>query len=107
MRKNVARVIDAFNKGERLNLETISTDGTSIFSYSTCLIEKCPSITTPITVLIVNDTKYSVTTTRQQNSLEYGLIPSDDPNYWILRVKNIPIGAQSLTSYVNWSEALS
>jgi hypothetical protein len=54
--------------GKKCNSMHISEDGNKIFSYGTCLAQRLSNGT-----YVVNDTKYSVTTSRQQTMLNHAL----------------------------------
>jgi hypothetical protein len=65
MRKNTQQVFQSWFAGKSNRLHnSISTDGTTIFSYSTPIV-----IRKNENKVEFNLQKYSVTTTRQQNSL--------------------------------------
>jgi hypothetical protein len=64
MRKNAQAVIAAFNAGKSKSFPSISTDGTTIYSYATALLTREADGRH-----IYNDTKYSRTTSTQQTSL--------------------------------------
>lgn len=69
MRKNTQDVLNAFLQGmSKRTARSIHTDGDRIFSYDTCLVERREDGT-----LLVNETLYSSTTTRQQNELREAL----------------------------------
>ena len=57
-----------------------------LFSYNTCIAQHDGSR------LIINDTKYSVTTSKQQNYLRYAAEVHPE----VVHVKDIPRNAQSL-----------
>lgn len=86
MRKNVSEVIRSFDNGKAARPSvSISTDGHSIYSYETCLVTHDGSF------YIMNVTKYSKTTSQQQNA-----IISDLPRLMIIKVDNMPRGCSSL-----------
>lgn len=65
MRKNTSEVIEAFKARRSLRkCEAIWTDGESIYSYQTCIATRADN-----GAIVVNLTKYSVTTTIHQNAL--------------------------------------
>lgn len=97
MRKNTARVLDAWTEGrEDRQDQSIWTDGRRIFSYQTVLVEHggsdTPFETAPV---LLNRTRYSATTTRQQNDLAFGLSLGD-----VVIVTGVPQGSQDLTRYL-------
>lgn len=65
MRANVRDVLKAFatRKPKGKLGDSISTDGTNVFSYRTCLITRHKGVT------VLNMTKYSRTTSTQQHSI--------------------------------------
>lgn len=64
MRKNVENVFNSWwNARENKQHETIHTNGQTIFSYRTPIIFRTEG------GILLDSTKYSKTTTRQQNSL--------------------------------------
>lgn len=69
MRRNVERVLQAWRDGRQLDLRSISTNGTSIYSYGTCIV----AVRQSSGDLVVNMTPYSTTTSAQQNSLRDAL----------------------------------
>ena len=67
MRKNTLEVFEAWVQGEECKRSrSIWTNGARVYSYGTVLIDR-----TEDGELIFNATKYSVTTSRQQNELRY------------------------------------
>ncbi len=86
MRVNVKRVLEAWGQGKSLNLGSISTDGNRIFSYSTVIVERLES-----GAILSNTTKYSSTTSQQQNSLRAALGPT-------FEVDGVRQGARNLTN---------
>jgi hypothetical protein len=65
MRQNTREVIRAWEYGTpHKRAESIWTDGERIMSYGTVLLEKVPGVG-----LVLNDTRYSVTTGNKQHSL--------------------------------------
>ena len=75
MRKNLQRVLAAWNKGEETTKpgETISTDGRNIYSYWTCIVAR-----TPTGGVVFNASEYSPTTKRQQNAIRAALLVNFD-----------------------------
>ena len=69
MRKNTKQVIGAFLAGEGCKkYPSIWTDGKTIFSYGTPILHRVSE-----SVVVFNGTKYSHTTTQQQNSIRVAL----------------------------------
>lgn len=65
MRKNTQAVMRAWRESKSARHgQSISTDGETIYSYSTAIVTRHNG------KIIVNDTRYSVTTTQQQNSIK-------------------------------------
>lgn len=68
-RKNTTQVVEAFLDGKPCNpSRSIWTNGNSIWSYSTCIAIRVPEAPERV---ILNTTRYSVTTTIHQNGLTY------------------------------------
>ncbi len=67
MRKNTFAVFTAWNQrvGKGVFGDSISTDGHTIFSYKTPILERVGHR------VVLNENKYSATTTRQQNDIRY------------------------------------
>lgn len=63
-RKNVEKVYAAWQRGVKLDLKSISTDGRTIWSYRTWLVHRESDGD-----VLFNSTHYSQTTTTQQNGL--------------------------------------
>ena len=69
MRVNTKRVLEAWRGGRMDHREqSIWTDGTVIYSYGTCLVAPLAS-----GKVVLNVTKYSVTTSNKQSNLRYAL----------------------------------
>jgi|GEM_PF-5043375 len=66
MRKNQKAVIESWQHGRAKDLRTISTDGVTIFSYSTAIAAKLEDVS-----IALNITKHSATSSSQQRALEY------------------------------------
>lgn len=89
MRKNTAAVVRAFLAGKALRpCRSIWTDGTDIFSYYTALVVRSTNVDGPVWLL--NNTKYSPTTSRHQHGLRMAL--ADGP---LAFVDNINMGSLS------------
>ena len=90
MRKNTAKVLgDWLARRECRDYKSIWTNGRSIYSYGTVLVDREPDGR-----VILNHTKYSVTTSQQQNQIA-AYIP------YALIVDGVPFGYQvELAKYV-------
>jgi len=110
MRKNTQAVLDAWiakeAKGNRG--ESISTDGTTIYSYNTAIVVRTPDYTKEIAELnklgypctqnsfvdaTINRTKYSPTTSNQQNSI---VAYFEDNNMSFNEQYSIPMGTTKI-----------
>jgi hypothetical protein len=68
-RKNIEKVIAAWNRAAEAygdSKHTCYTDGTSVWSYRTCIAVR----TSDNRKVVLNKTKYSLTTTMQQRAVE-------------------------------------
>lgn len=65
MRKNLFQALGAFRSGETKKFGSLSSKHNSIFSYNTCILTKSDS-----GEIILNVSRYSPTTSRQQHSLK-------------------------------------
>jgi len=92
MRKNTAEVFKAWIEGRTLNRHrSISTNGDHIYSYGTILVDRRPDGTP-----ILNETRYSVTTSRQQGDLRYLMsLHGIEP----VKVDGAPIGCSDLRRF--------
>jgi len=90
MRLNAQRVLGAWLAGraDRRN-RAIWTDGESIYSYDTALVQKGPD-----GFLILNLTKYSKTTSQHQTALAAVLLRC---GFSLIEVFDVPIGTHDLT----------
>lgn len=79
----------AFMAGEPAQGSNLYTDGLKVFSYQTCIMQRHGGN------IIVNRTKYSVTTGKQRNRV-LCYIPEDR----IVNVNEVPIGATDLLPYI-------
>ena len=77
-------------KAIKANSVSIGTNGNTLYSYGTALVNRLPN-----GKFIVNETKYSVTTSKAQTYVRYH-IPSE------LRIiaKNVPMWTNDLSKYV-------
>lgn len=85
-------VVDAFFSRKRANTVNLHTDGDRLFSYHTCVAQWLRGY------LIVNTTRYSVSTSRHRNYVvsrlgSWTLIPTSN---------NVPQETSDLNSYVEW-----
>lgn len=84
-------IVEAFINGKVLHNANMISTGDRLFSYNTCIAEKYKE--RMLDKCIVNETTYSVTTTKHHNLLmRYMQIP-----YTVLT--DVPIGTQSLKQY--------
>lgn len=67
MRVNVRKVFNAWLNHKPCNMKSISTDGHTIWSYSTAIVHRGD------TGVAFNATKYSPTTSTQQGGLRFAL----------------------------------
>lgn len=88
-------VISAFAKGStkavKANSVSIGYDGNTLFSYGTAIAQRLAN-----GKYIINETKYSVTTSKAQSYVRY-YIPS---GLQIPTTKVVPIWTKDLTKYV-------
>ena len=77
--------------GKKSNSMWISKDGDKIFSYGTCLAQRLSNGT-----IVVNTTKYSVTTSKQQGYLNYALRWEST----IPLTKDVPMWEKDLRMYL-------
>lgn len=92
--KNI-EVVKAFLMGCIASTEHVTTDGTRLRSYNTCIAEK--SIVDGKHVIIINPTKYSVTTSKHQTFVKretynkFNIIYTND---------RVPRNSQHLTEFI-------
>ena len=73
MRVNCKRVLAAWQAGRKDQREqSVWTDGEHIYSYGTCIVATLPA-NAPEWWVVLNVTRYSVTTTVHQNALRVAL----------------------------------
>jgi hypothetical protein len=84
VRKNCSDTLKAWRAGKSLgdSSKSIWTDGQNIYSYGTCLVTRLNES------LLLNRTKYSITTTIHQNALAAAIPPH-------LEMDDIPRGASA------------
>ena len=88
-------VIFAFKSRKAAKTSHVSTDGTKLFSYYTCIAQWFNNDT-----LIINDVKYSCTTSKHQTYLKNAV--ENMPAITILLIGgNISRGAKDLTEYLS------
>lgn len=80
------------NGAHSLNM-SISHDGSTLYSYNTAIAQKLPNGS-----IIVNETKYSVSTSKHQSFLRRA-IPSELTTHHT--TKHVPIGTYNLIKYVD------
>lgn len=84
-------VISAFVNGKSARTTNLRTDGNKLYNYSTCIGQKLSDGT-----IIVNSTKYSVTTSKIQTYLRYAVSESGKKSVEVLGVHP---NAYDLTRY--------
>lgn len=69
MRKNLKETFDSWksSSSRKISKDSVSTDGVFIYSYSTPILRWI----IPGAVAVLNETRYSKTTSSQQNGLRY------------------------------------
>lgn len=88
-------VIFAFKSRRAAKTSHVSTDGTKLFSYYTCIAQWYNDNT-----LIINDNKYSCTTSKHQTYLK-NAVENMRGITILLLCCNIQMGARSLTEYLS------
>lgn len=83
------RVIDSFLRKEINSSGHLMSDGKRLISYQTCIAQY-----TSLGDLLVNMTSYSVTTSKHRN-----MLLRSSHYYNIIKLDNIPGGAESLLEY--------
>lgn len=92
MRKNCQQVVRAYKQGKAHSpSRSIWTDGRTIYSYGTALVEPMPDGQG----LALNRTSYSTTTTIHQNALAAYFGPDV-----VVTLHDVPRGTRSLEPYV-------
>lgn len=84
------QVIQSFISKRIGNSLHLYSDGRRLLSYNTCIAEYYNGS------LIVNNTKYSRTTSRHKSTL----LEVMSTNIPVINVLNVPIGTQSLIQYI-------
>ena len=92
-RRNIFKVFQAWKEGKRKASGAISTDGRTVYSYSTAI-----ATVDDDGVVILNADKYSKTTTVHQNGIRYG-VTSSAAHGWmdVQYVTDVPQGASGAT----------
>jgi len=93
-------VIFAFKSRRAAKTSHISTDGTKLFSYYTCIAQWFNNDT-----LIISDTKYSPTTSKHQTYLKNAVENMHGITILLLDC-NIQMGAKDLTDYLSEQQKL-
>lgn len=88
-------VIEAFLKKRVAKGSNLYSDGNKLINYKTTLAQWHDNYQ-----LIVNYTKYSVTTRKNQNYLEIAIAP--ERGIVVKEVYNIPINTEDLEQYTDW-----
>ena len=83
-------VIELFLQKKKANGSNLHSDGYRLINYNTTLAEWYSEF-----ILLVNDTKYSVSTSKNQNWLKYTI--DKHKNIVPLSMYNIPIDTKDLT----------
>lgn len=101
MRTN-KEVAEAFVAGETMANANMTSTGDRLFSYHTCIGESFLNKRFDI-CFIVNETRYSSTTSRHRNLMLDALNKLLLQGFIIevTRIDNVPIGTQSLKQYYN------
>lgn len=81
------QVIKSYLKGDNAKSLSLQTDGQSLYTYNTILAEKYND------TILVNDTKYSVTSSKHKGLL-IGELESQGRNYE--RIQNVLIESKTL-----------
>jgi len=97
MRKNTRETINTWEAGRyHRRAPSIWTDGESVYSYGTALIEPVPDTSD---VYLFNDTQYSTTTRIHQNTLLAHLMGR---GFEVVVAYDVPMGTRNLMRY--WPE---
>lgn len=91
--KNI-EVIDCFLKGIALRGNNIWTTGEKLYSYNTCIAEK--AVIDGCSVMLINLTRFSTTTSRHRNTLIRRVFGSTIVRKY---VTGVPKGATNLIKY--------
>ena len=89
----VAFVNGSKNGAHSLSM-SISHDGSKLFSYGTVIAQKLPN-----GAIILNDTKYSVTTSKHQNDIRYAISCYAKALTTYHTDNFVPVGTYDLTRY--------
>lgn len=101
MRTN-KEVAEAFVLGNALSNANMTSTGDRIFSYNTCIAESFINRYNEI-CFVINETRYSNTTTKHRNYVYDGLNKLLFKGFIVIvkRVDDVRIGTQSLKQYYN------
>ena len=88
-------VIEAFIEKKCANCSNLYYDGSKLINYNTTLAQWHDNYH-----LIINCTRYSVTTSKNQNYLKTAI--TDDKGIVIKEVNHIPKNTRNLESYADW-----
>lgn len=84
-------VISKFvNFAEKAATANVRSFGDKLFNYGTCIAQRHEG------KIIVNETRYSVTTSKMQ-----GYVRRELSNKVVIKVTNVPIGTRNLVPYIN------
>ena len=91
---NNKSVISAFVNGQsaKSSNNNLRTDGCKLYNYSTCIAQKSSDGT-----IVVNSTKYSVSTSKIQTYLRCAVLQSGKKSVEVL---GVPLNAYDLTRYI-------
>ena len=89
----VAFVNGSKNGAHSLSM-SINHDGSKLFSYGTVIAQKLPN-----GAIVLNDTKYSVTTSKHQSHAHYAISCHAKGLTTYHTHKHVPIGTYDLTRY--------
>lgn len=87
-------VIFAFKSRKSARTGSVKSDKYKLFSYYTCIAQWYSE-----DVVILNETKYSRSTSKHQTYLNNAFETSKDIK--VLKVSNVPIGRSDLTRYLD------
>lgn len=88
-------VIEAFLEKRAAKGSNLYSDGNKLINYKTTLAQWHDNYH-----LIINKTKYSVSTSKNQNYLEIAIALKD--GIVVKELYNIPINTEDLEQYTNW-----
>ena len=88
-------IIELFLQKKKASGSNLYSDGNKLVNYSTTLAQWHDNYN-----LIVNNTRYSVSTSKNQNWLKGAITP--DRGIVVKDVYNIPMDTKDLEQYTNW-----